>query len=117
MKAVTHTTRYKYILLLTNVLIVHVNLLSDKTNINNEIQKTLSPSNIRQASRKPASYRRHTNINLNDFNPQVNCNFKTPICVMTRYRNQRILKITLKWIRIRKITCEIFVKLPDDDPN
>jgi hypothetical protein len=66
--------QYKYILLITQITIVPVNLLLDKININKESQKTLSPSNIRQASRKPTSYQQDTNTNLNNFSPKVNYN-------------------------------------------
>jgi hypothetical protein len=46
MQVITHTMQYKYTVLIPQIIIVHNNLLSDKTNINNESQKTLSPSNI-----------------------------------------------------------------------
>jgi hypothetical protein len=53
------------ILLVTQIIIIHVNLLSDKTNVNNKLLKTsLSNTRIRQASRKPTSYRLDTNANL-----------------------------------------------------
>jgi hypothetical protein len=53
-------------------MIVHVNLLSGKANINNEPQKTLSSSNVRQASRKPRSRLRDVSHNLNNFSRNFN---------------------------------------------
>jgi hypothetical protein len=130
MYVITETTQCKYILLITQIIIVHVNLLPDKTNISNESQKTLSPSNIWQASwiptlhwqdtntmyvcvtvghsnldlapRPSLIYCAYTNTNLNNFIPTVNYNIKIPMCVMMRYRNQQILKIII-YIHVKTI--------------
>jgi hypothetical protein len=96
---------WKFFFLLLNVVPVlgFCMNITYKTNINNESQKTLSPSNIQQAPRKPSSYRQDINANLNNFSPKVNYNIKTPTYVMTRYRNQWILKITLIWLHDRTV--------------
>jgi hypothetical protein len=99
MWVITHTTQYKYVLLITQNIIVHVNLLSYKSNINNESQKILSPFNTWQVSQKPTSYWQDTDTNLNNFSPKLKNNTN----INPYYDNS--------------ITIDLFKKVPDDVPE